>query len=224
VPEPVEDPAPVVLPVASTWRDRMDLLVDGGRNLPPLRWALGAVGVVGVALLGWLLLRDPPAPVEASLPRARAAEAGGATSTTAPPVVVAHAAGAVAHPGLYRLAKGSRVDDLLRAAGGPLDDADLDRVNLAAPLTDGAQVQVPHRGEPGTEVGAVSAGAAFGPVDLNTATVAQLDALPGVGPSTAAAIVAARTRRGRFQRVDDLLDVRGIGPAKLDALRDLVTV
>jgi competence protein ComEA len=191
-------------------------------------------------------------------PGGRPAPAGGAaggtgadpTPTPAPPPVVVQAAGAVHRPGVHRLAAGSRVDDLVRAAGGATAEADLDRVNLAAPLVDGERVWVPRRGE--TEVppvvggggGPASGGSAAGapggvggapgtgdapaapgaPVDLNAATAADLDALPGIGPATAAAILAHRDANGPFRSVDDLLDVRGIGEAKLEQLRPLVTV
>ncbi|HEY6533914.1 MAG TPA: ComEA family DNA-binding protein [Acidimicrobiales bacterium] len=164
-----------------------------------------------------------------------AASAGAASSTTLAEIVV-HAAGAVARPGLQRLAPGARVADLLDAAGGPAPDADLDRLNLAAPLADGQRLYVPRVGEsapaPVSPEGGGGAGggsggsggtaAPTGPVDLNTATAEELDALPGVGPATAAAIIDHRERNGRFGSVDDLLDVRGIGPAKLEGLRDLV--
>jgi competence protein ComEA len=171
------------------------------------------------------------------------------TTTTAAPVppstvparLVAHAAGAVAAPGVHEVAAGARVADLLTAAGGPTPDADLDRVNLAAHVTDGQRLYVPRRGEaaPPAVVGGSGGGGegggaggapgdtatgAGGPLDLNAADAGALDALPGVGPSTASAIVEHRESKGAFTSVDQLLDVRGIGPAKLEALRDLVTV
>ncbi len=151
--------------------------------------------------------------------------------------VVVHVAGAVAAPGVVRLSNGSRVVDAVTAAGGLRADADPDRVNLAATLVDGQRVVVPIVGQPvpaevapapapssgGATAGAASSGGAA-PVDLNTATAEQLDALPGVGPSTAAAILDHRASAGPFTSVDQLLDVRGIGEAKLEALRDLVSV
>lgn len=164
------------------------------------------------------------------------ATAPGTGPTTPPAQLLVHAAGAVRAPGVYRLAAGSRVDDLVRAAGGVADDGDVDRVNLAAPLDDGSRVYVPHRGElaPPAVVGP-STGAATGAggsaptapaapavVDLNTATIEQLDTLPGIGPATAQAIVAWRTEHGRFATVEDLQQVRGIGPARLEQLRPLV--
>ncbi len=143
-----------------------------------------------------------------------------------------HAAGAVRHPGVYVLDAGARVADLVAAAGGPLPDADLDRVNLAAPVVDGARIYVPAVGQdlpPPVVAGDVppasgSDGASSPTVDLNRADARALEALPGIGPATAAAIVDHRERNGPFRSVDDLLAVRGIGDAKLAGLRDLVHV
>ncbi|MEM9036863.1 MAG: helix-hairpin-helix domain-containing protein [Actinomycetota bacterium] len=187
--------------------------------------ALVTVGVVvTVAVVGWLWWApsssaEPPERVEDALPLA-------ATPAPPPVEVHVHAAGAVVRPGLYRLPDGARVADLLEAAGGVTDDADLDRVNLAAPVTDGAQLFVPRRGEPvvAIEGATASSQASGGPIDLNLAGAAELESLPGIGPSTSAAIIAHRERDGPFATVDELLEVRGIGPAKLDAIRDLVVV
>ncbi|CAN5510876.1 hypothetical protein BH10ACT3_BH10ACT3_01320 [soil metagenome] len=163
---------------------------------------------------------------------------GGAVDPAAP--VFVPVAGAVAAPGVVQLPGGSRVVDAVAAAGGLRSDADPDRVNLAAPLIDGSRIVVPAIGQdPPAEVPVEGAAPATGtgssgatgatltpsaPVDLNTATIEQLDELPGVGPATAQAIVSFRESEGRFTSVDALLDVRGIGDAKLEALRDLVTV
>lgn len=170
-------------------------------------------------------------------PTTAAGAAGDASSTTVAGRIVVHVAGAVTSPGVVEVAGDSRVVDAVHAAGGLLADADPDRVNLAAPLADGQRVVIPAIGqalpaelaptEPpqGAGPGAGgSAGATTGPIDLNAADAAQLDELPGVGPSTAAAIISHREKEGPFASVDALLDVRGIGEAKLEALRDLVTV
>jgi competence protein ComEA len=211
------------LPSPPSWRERLDLLARPPKATPA-QITVAAVGVVALAVVAWLVLREPPGPPpEEALPRAHPAAA---TSITSADVVV-HAAGAVRSPGLYHLPVGARVDDLLRAAGGATTDADLDRINLAAPLTDGSRVYVPRVGEAAPPVASGGSGAdasSSGPLDLNTATLEQLDALPGVGPATAKAIIDARSKRGRFTSVDDLLSVRGIGPAKLEAIRDLVSV
>ena len=140
------------------------------------------------------------------------------TVRTAPRLVV-DVAGAVRRPGLYTLATGTRVDDALAAAGGATQHADVTAVNLAAPLADGEQVVVAARG-----TGGVGAGAAPGaPVSLSTATAEQLDTLPGIGPSTAAKIVAYRQQHGAFHSLAELDAVSGIGPSKLAELKGLVT-
>jgi competence protein ComEA len=159
---------------------------------------------------------------------------GAATTASAPPTtaprVVVHVAGAVAAPGVYELAGGSRVGDAVTAAGGAGPDAVLDAVNLAALVSDGQQVYVPRAGEtagPAPPAAAPSANGApelIGPLDLNAATEDELLALPGVGPVLAAAIVRHREETGPFTSVDGLLDVSGIGPARLESLRDLVRV
>ena len=151
------------------------------------------------------------------------------TTTAVPAELTVHVAGAVAAPGVYVLPAGARVVDAIAAAGGALPDGDPDALNLAAPVADGDRIAVGTAGAP-TAVGgggishAVAGSAPAGPLDVNTASAEQLDALPGVGPATAAAIVAHREANGPFASVDDLEEVRGIGPAKLDALRGLVTV
>ncbi|MDO8364789.1 MAG: helix-hairpin-helix domain-containing protein [Actinomycetota bacterium] len=159
----------------------------------------------------------------------------GSTSTVVTTLVV-HVAGAVAAPGVYEVPAGARVIDAVLLAGGMSTDADADSINLAAPVADGQRVFVPRVGEvvpavvnPGT--GGSSGGAGTtdpltpaAPVNLNTATADELDTLPGVGPATAAAILAYRDQHGPFASVEALGEVRGIGQAKLDALRGLVTV
>jgi competence protein ComEA len=126
-------------------------------------------------------------------------------------------------PGLYRLPHGSRVADAVAKAGGANAKAALDGVNLAAPLADGEQVVVPSKVAGAAVAPAGSSPASTtGPVSLSTATVEQLDALPGIGPVTAQKIVDYRTAHGAFHSVDELDAISGIGPAKLDQLRGLV--
>jgi competence protein ComEA len=139
-----------------------------------------------------------------------------------PPLLV-HVVGAVRQPGLYRLRDGARIADAVAQAGGATPKADLALVNLAAPLADGAQVVVPGR-QPAATGSAVAAPgtAAGGPVHLNTATLEQLDTLPGVGPTTAQRILDYRQEHGAFASVDELDAVPGIGPARLEQLRELV--
>jgi competence protein ComEA len=173
-----------------------------------------------------------------ALPRSDGRPALSATtaSTAGAVPLVVHVAGAVRQPGLYRLAPGSRVADAVDAAGGAQPAADLDRLNLAARLSDGQRVAVARRGQPdppgppGPLVAAAGAGAAAAgagpaePVDLNTAGPAELQTLPGVGPATAQAILEERTRRGGFKSPRDLLGVPGIGERRFARLKDRVRV
>jgi competence protein ComEA len=225
---------PVVAP--PTWRQRAEGLA-AALGTTPVRLAAGAaVAVVVAAALAWTLFASPgPGSTSGSggaggaARRAAALPVASHTPTTAAPSadpaeVVVDAAGAVARPGVYQVPARSRVADVLAAAGGPGPDADLDQVNLAAPVADGDRVYIPRKGERPPDASAAAGAPGAQPLDLNQATVDQLDALPGVGPSTARAIVAWRTEHGPFRRVDDLLEVRGIGPAKLDALRSEVRV
>ena len=159
-----------------------------------------------------------------ALPRAAPDTSAGSSGPT--DRVAVHVAGHVRHPGLVRLPAGSRVQDAIRAAGGATSGADLDAVNLARKLTDGEQVLVPGPGDPPPPL-APDTGGAPGtpttPLDLNTATVEQLDTLPGVGEVTAGRIVAYRTAHP-FTTVDELLEVPGIGQRRFEQLKDLVTV
>ncbi|HET6497955.1 MAG TPA: helix-hairpin-helix domain-containing protein [Coriobacteriia bacterium] len=146
-----------------------------------------------------------------------------------------HVAGAVSKPGLFELPAGARVGDALTAAGGLRPDAIADSVNLARPLRDGEQVYVPSESEAGAEGGAAStpggsavqqgAGASPGQgIDINRASVAELEALPGVGPATAERIVADREANGPFISPEDLMRVPGIGEKKFEAMAEMVVV
>jgi competence protein ComEA len=131
--------------------------------------------------------------------------------------------GAVARPGLYRLARGARIADAVTRAGGATRRADLEQVNLAAPLADGEQIVVPRRGAATASASASAApGSPTAPVQLSTATAEQLDALPGIGPVTAQKIVAYRQQHGAFSSVAGLDAIPGIGPARIDQLKGLV--
>jgi len=200
--------------------------VRDGATTPTFRVGIAILGVILVALvLAVLFIRASVRPI--TTPRAPETESAPvATTTTTGPGVVVDVGGAVRAPGVYRLALGARVVDALEAAGGPADDIDLDRVNLAAPILDGQRVWLTRRGdvaEGATQSAAVGVPVTT-PVDLNAATLDQLDGLPGIGPTTARAILERRREVGRFRSVDDLLTVKGIGEAKLDALRASVVV
>jgi len=203
----------------------------------PGRLVATAVAVIAVVLGGtWLLRGSPPRPEDqlpfATHPATTTATtidvAVAAPSTTVATQVVVYVAGAVSRPGVYTLVVAARVTDAITAAGGPAPEADLDIVNLAEALHDGERIYVPAVGE--TIPPAIASASAprdtlpHGPVNINSATADQLDVLPGVGPATAASIIAYREQHGPFSSVEQLADVRGIGPAKLDALRGLVTV
>jgi competence protein ComEA len=151
-----------------------------------------------------------------------------AKTTPSRPILVVHVVGEVRRPGLYRLRDGARIADAVRRAGGASRKADLAALNLAAPLVDGIQVLVPSRVAvpPGEPAGGAGEGANAGVatrVSLSSATVDELDELPGVGPVTAQKIVDYRTEHGPFASVDDLDAVPGIGPTRIEQLRDLVT-
>ncbi len=199
------------------------------------------IGVVGlVALLGaiWGISQARTVPVAVAAPTPVAASVAPTPEPTpTPPPLRVHVVGAVAAPGVVRVPPGARVEDAIAAAGGLLPDARPGELNLAAPVADGAQVVVGDRDEPGGEIrsaapaqgsgtagGAGGSGAGAGErIDLNTATVAQLDALPGVGPVTAQAILARR-EDAPFTRVEELMEVDGIGQKTFEKLEPHVRV
>jgi competence protein ComEA len=142
-------------------------------------------------------------------------------SVNSAPKLVVHVVGAVRRPGLYRLPDRSRISDAVKRAGGPTRRADLSAVNLAAPVADGLQVVVPAREAPGRAGGEPPSSGPQGPVRLNTATLEELDALPGVGPVTAQKILDYRQQHGAFASIDELDAIPGIGPARLEQLREV---
>ena len=249
-------PSPFVVAPAG-WRARLERLLDG---VARQRVAVVCIALLALAAAGFLWLTaqpraaDPP-PVSAAgssgsglvLPRVGAADgtgagAGGGAGSgavgspgmAAGATIAVDVVGRVRHPGLVRLAQGSRVVDAIEAAGGASAGAELEAVNLARKVVDGEQIRIPRHGEappaaggvaPAT--GAVPAAGDPGqpgvPIDLNTATAEQLDTLPGIGEVTANQIIAYRTEHP-FRSVDDLRQVPGIGDRRFDLLKDLVTV
>lgn len=188
-----------------------------------------ALAAVLVVVLGLRYLHGSAAATRsagASVASGTHTSAAGLSVRSAPAgAAVVDVTGAVRHPGVYRLAADARVKDAVGRAGGARPGADLAAVNLAAKLTDGAQILVPERG--GAGVAAASAGGApppAAPVNLNTATAEQLDTLDGVGPTTAQKIVAFRQAHGGFGSLQDLDKIPGIGPKRIAALRGKVTV
>lgn len=177
--------------------------------------AVGLVGGYGVAMRA----RPRPTTLALSTPSAERTEKARR--------IFVHVGGAVRSPGLYRLPDGARVDDAVQAAGGVLEDADLDALNLAARVKDGDKVLVPSQsGEAEASAGgsAMAGGMQGGLVNLNTATIADLETLPGIGPALAQRIIDFRESNGGFRTVDDLLEVPGIGAKKFEELKDHVTV
>jgi len=202
-----------------------------------------AFGVVVMVVGVWWVVRVPPPPPEASIPFATTSVVSNLIASPALPSsanIMVYVSGEVVKPGVYVLLATARVIDALQAAGGATNHADLVVVNLAAPLVDAAQVFIPRIGStprvtlprPHAGInlpiaggsGGAGATSAAGIVDINSATLFDLDALPGVGPSTAQAIIDYRVANGPYASVDDLLNVRGIGPSKLAAMRARVRV
>jgi competence protein ComEA len=183
-------------------------------------FAYGGLALVVLALGGKTMLGGSESAGSGATP-----DSGGAVLEAEPAEaaeLVVHVVGAVRQPGLYRLAEGSRVDDAIAEAGGPTAKALLAGVNLASPVADGQQIVVPAKGGAGPAAEATGPPGAGGRVHLNTATLEDLDALPGVGPVTAQRIIDYREEHGAFQSVDELDAVSGIGPARLEQLRELV--
>ena len=200
-----------------------------------------AITVLVVGAGAWWVVRVPPVPVESTISFtstsvARNQDASPDVSLAISLTIVVHVAGEVKNPGVYTLPSGARMIDAVNAAGGATARADLEVSNLATPLIDSSQIYVPAKGvvahpafarpQPGIN-GVVSSSnsvSASGLVNINRASVTELDSLPGVGPSTAQAIVEYRVAHGPFASPEDLLNVKGIGPAKFEAMRKLVGV
>lgn len=209
----------------------------------PRRLVTGLITALALLGLAWFVMKPTPVPIDAYVPLVTTVSMPTSVSVV-PSHVKVHVAGAVTSPGVYQLSSSSRVVDAIAAAGGALRNADLESINLAQTILDTEQVYVPlkkvsrprvtvaprlrPRRPSSTTMPAGSGGAATAPstklINLNTANASELESLTGVGPSTAKAIIAYRTKKGAFSKVEDLLNVPGIGPAKLAAMRDEVTV
>lgn len=221
----------------------------------PLSWlkdqptAVLAAALILVALaavvITWLAVGGKPDPSAKPVPVLEAAQAAGVSldhdsssvsqmlSSVAPATVLVHVAGAVTEPGLVSLSSSARVAEAVMAVGGFEPTADVDRVNLAARVSDGERLFIPFVGsqvpvvdQPQVESGPSGPGAPIpgAKVSINNASQSELETLPGVGPATATAIVEYRQRAGPFKALENLMDVSGIGPAKFDAVKDLITL
>ena len=194
------------------------------------RWrGYAMLGTVLGLVIGGLAGYFSPHP-QAAAPIAVSTPVPTATPTPSPtpaPLRV-HVAGAVRHPDVYTLPTGSIVNDAIDAAGGTLADANLSGINLARELEDQQQVYVPRQGEtpiaPLSPSGQREGDETGGRVNINTATLAELDTLPRVGPSTAQRIIDYREANGPFERIEDIQNVSGIGTATFEGLKDLITV
>lgn len=198
------------------------------RGRQVLAWVVGhrallSAGIIGAVLasVGLLVARRPEPPrLLVQQPVTRPAASPQVTS-----LVVVHLSGEVIAPGLYRLPAGARINDALKAAGGPTEDGDIHRLNLAARLADGQQIVVPRRIDPMLLAPlAASPTPAAGRVNVNTASVAELDQLPGVGPVTAQRIVAYREQHGPFARIEQLREAKLVNGATFEKIRQLIDV
>jgi len=181
------------------------------------RAAAAFIGVL-TAASSFLALRPSPPVI------ARPARHADAVVASPAAIVVVHVAGAVRRPGIYELPPTARIADAIESAGGALQRADLSLLNLAEPIRDGMQVLVARKG-PGASV-EVAPQASTGPalVDINLADQSALESVPGIGPVKAAAILEHRNQIGSFSSIGQLIEVTGIGPATLEAIRPYVTI
>ncbi|QHF24042.1 hypothetical protein GTU73_08480 [Rathayibacter sp. VKM Ac-2804] len=225
---PADDPAGLLRRprrARSRWR-----IGAGAAMVLVIAAAVVAVLLAGTRASGRTEVLAPAGGAGAAAGPSGAPASAGATGSPAPSsspgeVLYVHVAGAVAAPGLYLLDPGARVADALAAAGGFTEAAERAAVNLARRLVDGEQILVPERGVaalPGGTGPAAAAGTTGGIVSLSTATAAQLEELPEIGPATAAKIVAYREEHGPFTSVDQLLEVPGVGEKTLEAFREQV--
>lgn len=196
---------------------------------------VAGLGLIGLVATVWGISQARAVPVDAPVPVPLATVSATSSVTAAPILLRVHVIGAVVSPGVISLPEGARVEDAVAAAGGLRPDARPGELNLAQPVADGAQIVVGDAARPGGEMrgdagpeaggGAAAAGGASGAkLDLNRASAEQLDGLPGVGPVTAAAILAWRSEHGRFTRVEELQEIEGIGVKTLQKLAPLVRV
>ncbi len=213
------DPDMPEIVVEEDWRERLWSLLPSRRHAWAIPGAILLLVVVGVAL--WTRGR----PAQIAIPASSATSMSTpALETQAVAGILVHVAGAVRAPGLYELVAGSRVADAIELAGGPRRSADIDALNLAEVLIDGIKIDVPRRGGSVAATSSPEAATGSALVSLNSSDAATLEVVPGIGPVKAAAIIEYRTQIGGFDSIEQLLEVDGIGPATLEALRAHVTL
>jgi len=207
-------------------------------GITPMAVSLGLVAVLAAGVGGWWAVRAPdPRPVEEAMPsvfESPIPTTGPTTTTLIDEILLVDVGGAVVSPGVHELRPGDRVVDAIRASGGLTTDADRRRLNMAMTVADGQRIWVPLKGEDeprevvpeggSTKSSSAGPGARAVKVDINVADSAELQTLPGIGPSLAASIISYRTRQGPFAGVDGLTKVPGIGPAKMQQLVSMVRV
>jgi len=185
---------------------------------------LSVVGIIVFVVIYVILKRPEPAspPLVITLQPRPTVE----PPTPTPATINVYVSGAVQNPDVYTLPLNAIVKDAIEAAGGATEDADLDRINLATRLADQMQVYVPRQGEaaPPSPPDGSAPDAATAMININTASVEELDKLPGIGPSIAKAIIDYRTKNGPFKQIEDINDVKGIGDALFEKIKDQITV
>ncbi|MEN9753007.1 MAG: hypothetical protein RL670_698 [Actinomycetota bacterium] len=186
------------------------------RGVSPAK-AVFLVGIAAVAL--WMLLGS----LQETEPKPTSTPMATPAPTIEPPKLFIHVVGAVVHPGIYQLDFNNRVFDAIEAAGGFSDSADEGSVNLARVLADGEQIVVTKQGEAAAVGASIASGSGSALINLNRATVAELDTLPGIGPAIAARIIDWRTANGGFRKKEDLMQVKGIGKKLFANIKDSVT-
>lgn len=184
------------------------------------REQVGAIVLAGLLVVG-IIMRFTMLPKPPEIVIEKPVQKDMQEAETEPKSILVHVAGAVARPGVYSLQEGARVLDAVEAAGGSLDEGDPHALNLAEPLYDGRRITVPLAGE---GVGSGNVNPESGKININTATAAELEKLPGIGPAKAAAIAGHREKNGPFASEDDLANVPGIGPKTVDNLREYITL
>ncbi|MGZ4128822.1 MAG: helix-hairpin-helix domain-containing protein [Actinomycetota bacterium] len=218
-----ETHAEQVVPAPAYLSERLRArLLDRLRFHPREAGALAVLGLLLVIGAGLAYVRARPA-AAMSAPSGAVATASPAASVAANTIIV-DVAGAVRKPGVYDFPQGARVIDAIHKAGGFARGADPQAINLARPLVDGEQVLVPKVGETPAAAGGTGSAQQGGKININSAGVSDFDGLPGIGPVLAQKIVDYRQQHGPFRSIEDLMKVSGIGQAKFDSLKDLVTV